>query len=180
MSSSKEPMTSEGNEKPPLWKQLTAVLAVTESHAALTICSASSRDILNSSGPILDFGVCSTCTVINEQCYLPASLTELIVPLPSNIEDLIHALLFTSYTVGRCCMLRKHLGDSNFPITNKGRFSVPSMFAQTSTVILSLLFFQPVQVSLAAACVLSGSSCQNRPVPSVLNTPLASYCCRTG
>ena len=83
-------------------------------------------------------------------------------------------------TLGRCCMLRKYLGDSNFPITNKGRFSVPSMFAQTSTVILSLLFFQPVQVSLAAACVLSGSSCQNRPVSSVLNMPLASYCCRTG
>ena len=132
---------------------------------------------------ILDFGVRST--VVNEQCYLPASLKELIVlshflNQPSNIEDVIHALLFASYTIGRCCMLQKHLGDLNFPIINKGHFSVPSMFAQTSTVILSLLFFPPVQVSPAAACVLSGSSRQNSPVSSGLNTSLASYHCRAG
>ena len=66
-----------------------------------------------------------------------------------------------------------------FPITSKGSFSLPSEFAPTMTVILSLLYFPPWQDLFLNASVLLGRRRKNEPVSSVLNTLLGLYPSRT-
>ena len=86
----------------------------------------------------------------------------------SKTTEVIHAVEFASYSVGRQLTPRKHLGCLNFPIIINGSFSEPLMFEQTSTVTLSLFFFPPVHTAPAKGWVLSGNKRQYKPVSSAL------------
>lgn len=90
----------------------------------------------------------------------------------------IQAVLFALYVTGRLSVVRRRLkarGFLDFPMTNAGSFSVPSMLQASRTVSRSLECFPPVQVSVLKACVLSGNILQNIPVSSQLKILFGVY-----
>ena len=92
--------------------------------------------------------------------------------ISSKSSAVIHA--FALYSTGISLFLKE------LPITRRGNFSLPLMFAPTRRVILCLLFFPPVHCSPLKAMVLFGSSCQKSTVSSRLKTSSAENCLTKG
>ena len=92
------------------------------------------------------------------RCWLAIELSK---PLNQSLNKskVIQAFGLAEYCTGNVIPLKQR-GFLNLPMVNNGYFSVPSMFAHTMTVILSLDFFPPKHFSDLNASVLSGNNLQ--------------------
>ena len=74
----------------------------------------------------------------------------------SNIALVIHVLLLDLYSTNFRLMFLKQRGLADFPIINRGNFSLPSIFDPINIVTLCLLWFLPVHFSFLKLKLLSG------------------------
>ena len=87
----------------------------------------------------------------------------------SKIDTVIQAFLFALYSTGNVFLFLKHRSFSDFPITNGGSLSDPSIFPQRRSVTRSFDCLPPEHDSPFSTWDLFGRHLKNNPVLSALN-----------